>query len=67
MIAGLGFIFGAVRFGLWGILVILAAGLDILGESGGDSSCVQEMGLSSMFHFDGGRGSERKSRIYHGK
>ena len=27
----------------------LIAGLDILAESGGNSSCVQEMGLSSMF------------------
>ena len=49
LIVGLGFIFGAIALGLRGILNILAVGLDILGESGGDSSCVQEMGLSSMF------------------
>ena len=27
----------------------LIAGLDIMGESGGDSSCIEVMGLSSMF------------------
>ena len=49
LVAWLGFTCAAAALGLWGILDILAAGLDILGESGGDSSCIQEMGLSSMF------------------